>query len=119
MLVVSNISAAFESYLDLMINIVLLSFGKYPCFGSGQHTKRAFYQLRNLDNLLIKSSAKSTILGSLSGQQVAKCFRSSVNAFPKIAIASNLPVWCLLEMVALYHRVQIVLLKHCNSCAQK
>ena len=67
MLVLSNISAAFDLYLDLTINIVLFGFRKYPYFGPT--AKRSFHQLRNFDNLpaLIKSSAKAIILVSLSG----------------------------------------------------
>ena len=54
-------------YSDLTINIVLLGFGKYNRT-SGQHEKD-LHQLHNFDNLpaLVKSSAKATIFGSLSG----------------------------------------------------
>ena len=38
--------------------------------------------------------------------------------FHKLPSQLDLPMWCLHEIEALYHRVQIVLLEHCNSCAQ-
>ena len=65
LLVLSNISAAFDSYSGLTINIVVLGFGKYPYFGP--ISKKTVYQLRNFDNFpaLFKLSAKATILGSL------------------------------------------------------
>ena len=54
-------------FSDLTINIVLLGFGKYNRT-SGQHQKD-LHKLHNFDNLpaLVKSSAKATIFGSLSG----------------------------------------------------
>ena len=67
MLVLSNIFAAFDSYSALTIDIVLLGFGKYSYFGPT--SEKIFHQLRNFANLpeLVKSLAKATILGSLSG----------------------------------------------------
>ena len=61
-----NISAAFDWYSGLTINIVLLlGFGKYPYFGPT--AKRSFHQRRNFYNFpgLVKSSEKATVLGSL------------------------------------------------------
>ena len=67
MLVLLNISAAFDLYSDLTINFVLPGFGKYPYFGPT--SKSTFHQLSNFYNLLAlaKTSAKPTILGSPSG----------------------------------------------------
>ena len=67
MLVLSNISEAFNSYLVSVINIVLLGFGKYSHFGP--IFKRSFHQLHSFNNLSaqVKSSIKTTILVSLLG----------------------------------------------------
>ena len=49
MLVLSNISAVFDSHLGLTITIVLLGFEKYPYFRS--KSKKSFHQLSIFDNL--------------------------------------------------------------------
>ena len=61
MLVLWNISAAFEMYFGLTINIALLGFEKYPYFWPT--SKWSFHQLPSFDNLhaLVKLSAKATI----------------------------------------------------------
>ena len=57
---------AFDLYLGLTIDIILFCFGKYLYFGqtstSSSYQQDSFNYLSGLD----KSSAKTTILGSLS-----------------------------------------------------
>ena len=102
----------------LTINIALLILDSNRT--SGHHPKGSPTKLPDFDNLtaLVKSSGKLVFLGLFQVKKSIVVSGVVLMLFHKLKSQLDLPVWCLHEIETLYHRVQIVLLEHCNSYAQ-
>ena len=111
MLVLLNTFTAFDSYSGLIIKIVLFGF-----HSKGSSTN---YAVSIISMCWSNHQQRLPFLGLFQNGKSLGVSEVVLMLFHTLLSQLDLTVWCLHEIQALYHRVKIVLLEHCNSCAQK